>query len=277
MTRVVPQLCFTLMAPYGSWGASLSSATTAWKATDLDPPKSALVGLLGAALGVARPELGQLAASLFVAVRTGLRPLRDPRPDYHTVGRARRPDGARRWTRFEELTKTPGGQGPAGALLSKREYWACGLWTVAVASRGGRASLAPLAAALVHPHRVLYAGRKSCTLGLPPDPEIVDAPGPVAALAAYGWPWQRRPGLAAAPALGPLIALREAAGNTDGLAFDPDFPGAPAPTGDVVQRAVRRRDRPHPLALAGGRIYQRFHERTEIRMAFPDATPVGEG
>ena len=42
------------------------------------------------------------------------------------------------------------------------------------------------------PHWVLYAGRKACALGLPPDPTILSGEGPLAALEAYGWPWTRR-------------------------------------------------------------------------------------
>ncbi|WP_051341591.1 type I-E CRISPR-associated protein Cas5/CasD [Azospirillum halopraeferens] len=264
-----PQVCFTLMAPYGAWGAaSLSSATTAWKATESDPPKSALIGLLGAALGLERGGLAALSAALRVAVRTGIRPVRDPRPDFHTVSRARRPEGRGRWSRFEEVRPALAGQEHTGALLSKREYWSCGLWTVALAAVDPDAAPPDrLAAALASPRWPLYAGRKSCTPGLPPDPEIVTAAGPAAALAAYGWPWQRRPAMAAA--LAPLIRWKAERGETETLAWDEDYPGAPEPGDGHTVRAVRRRDLPDPLPLDGGRIYQRFRERTERRAVFP--------
>ena len=267
-----PQLCFTLMAPYGAWGAaSPSSATTAWKAPDLDPPKSAIVGLLGAALGVERAALGPLAAALRVAVRTGIRPRHDPRPDYHTISRAHRPEGRERWSRFEELRPALEGRDDSGAMLSKREYWHCGLWSVAVAATGDGADLAGLAAALRSPRWVLYAGRKSCILGLPPDPELITASGPVAALTAYQWPWERHPGLAEG-ALVPLLSLKKERKEREMLAVEEGYPDMPDPADGIIQRRISRRDQPDPLPLPGGRIYPRFHDRQEIRMDWPSAT-----
>lgn len=282
MTGAFPQLCFTLAAPYGAWGAaSQPSATSAWKATELDPPKSAIVGVLAAALGVERSGLGTLAASVRVAVRTGLRPERDLRPDYHTISRARRPVGRDRWSRFEELRPALSGDDSSGSLLSSREHWSCGLWSVAVATTAtseGDALLERMAAALRTPRWPLYAGRKACALGLPPDPERLDAPGPVAALTAYRWPWERHPALMSA--LAPLVALKRKRAEVETLAWDPDYPGSPSSgksgatesDGGWVVRRVWRRDQPDPLPLPGGRIQQRFQERTELRSPFPSQT-----
>lgn len=276
MTEPFPQLCFTLMAPYGAWGAaSPSSATTAWKATELDPSKSAIVGLLGAALGLERAHLGRLSEGLRVAVRTGLRPERDPRPDYHTIGRANRPEGRTVWSRFEELRPALAGGGQAGALLSRREYWSCGLWSVALVSADPAIPLERLEQALRAPRWPLYAGRKACTLGLPPDPGTEVAAGPVAALSAYGWPWERRPALA--DALAPLLWRKRDRERLDGpetLSWDEGYPGI---TDGGTLRRVRRRDRPDPLPLPGGRVYPRFHERTELRAEFPAPAPAGSG
>ncbi|HYE00983.1 MAG TPA: type I-E CRISPR-associated protein Cas5/CasD [Alphaproteobacteria bacterium] len=272
MTEAFPQLCFTLAAPFGAWGAaSPSSATTAWKATDLDPPKSAIVGLLGAALGCERAALGGLAGRLRLAVRTGIRPEREPRPDFHTIARARRPEGRHRWSRFEELRGALAGQVQDGALLSRREYWSCGLWSVAL--DGPAELLAQLKAALRTPRWALHAGRRSCTLGLPPDPRLVTAPGPMAALEAYGWPWDRRPELH--DLLKGLKARMGGAAASGELAADADYPGLPRP---ALARQIRRRDLPDPQALPGGRIYQRFAERVELRLPWPpspDAKPEG--
>lgn len=276
---MVPQLCFTLMAPYGAWGAaSPSSATTAWKATELDPPKSAIIGLLGAAMGMERATLGALAADLRIAVRTGLRPRHEPRPDYHTISRARRPEGRQHWSRFEELRASLAGSDESGAILSKREYWTCGLWGVAVAAVGQGTNLSTLADALAGPRWVLYAGRKSCMLGLPPDPELLEAAGPVAALAAYRWPWERHPGLidGTTGPLQPLVGLKARLKEPEMLAVEADYPGAPTQADGMIQRRVNRRDQPAPLRLESGRIYQRFHERQEIRMEWP-ATTQGDG
>lgn len=277
MTEPVAHLCFTLAAPYGAWGAaSQSSATTAWKATELDPSRSALTGLLGAALGLERAHLGRLSEALRFAVRTGIRPTRDPQPDYHTISRAHRPEGREHWSRFEELRPALAGGKQEGALLSRREYWSLGLWTVAVATLDpAGVPLDRLEQALRTPRWPLYAGRKACTLGLPPDPGVLTGPGPLSVLLEYGWPWQRKPGLDR-----PLFLLRravEAAEAVQTLAVDEDYPGAPvadAATGAL--RALRRRDRPDPLPLPGGRIYQRFQERTELVATLPrPATTTG--
>ncbi|MCM8738629.1 type I-E CRISPR-associated protein Cas5/CasD [Azospirillum sp. A1-3] len=286
MTGAIRQLCFTLAAPYGAWGAeSQPSATTAWKATELDPPKSAIVGLLAAALGVERSGLAPLAASVRIAVRTGLRPERDLRPDYHTISRARRPADRTHWSRFEELRPALSGLDTSGSLLSAREHWSCGLWSVAVATAttDGDTLLERMAAALRAPRWPLYAGRKACPLGLPPDPEALDASGPVAALAAYRWPWERHPALM--PVLAPLVTLKRQRAEVETLSWDQDYPGAPAaegkgPAGAAEGWSVRpvwRRDQPDPRPLPGGRIHQRFQERTELRGAFPSqATEAGE-
>lgn len=278
MTVPFPQLCFTLAAPYGAWGAaSAPSATTAWKATELDPPKSAITGLLGAALGVERTGLAALAAAVRVAVRTGVRPVRDPMPDYHTVSRAHRPPDRTRWSRFEELRPVLSGLVEGGTLLSLREYWSCGVWAVAVAVPGDVSgeSLQRLAAALRTPRWPLYAGRKSCTLGLPPAPDIITTEtGPVEALMKHTWPWDRE-GLKTL--LAPLKALHDQQGAAGALAWDEDYPGAPDPLADgsgMIQR-VWRHDQPDPLILPDGRIHPRFHDRTELRGTFP-APPAAE-
>jgi CRISPR system Cascade subunit CasD len=264
---VIGQLVFTLCAPHGSWGsASRSSATTAYKATDLDPSKSALIGLLGAALGLPRDRLGSLSESLLVAVRTGIRPLRDPKPDWHTITRVPVTDGPGHGSRFPEARGHLSGADHSGALLSRREYWTCGLWSVAVCSAAPEWPVAALRDALAAPRWMLYAGRKACTLGLPPDPVVIEAPGPVEALASYGWPWDRHPALG--KPLEPLKGRVESQAATAELAFDRDYPGAPSIGPDQTGRDVRRRDRCDPLALPGGRIYQRFHERTEVRTAW---------
>ena len=45
-------LVFTVMAPLGAWGSpSRSAANAAYKPTELDPSRSAVIGILGAALG----------------------------------------------------------------------------------------------------------------------------------------------------------------------------------------------------------------------------------
>jgi CRISPR system Cascade subunit CasD len=222
---VTPQLVFTLAAPYGAFAVTFNAANSAVKATRLDPPKSALVGLFGAALGLERIALNDLADRLFVAVRAGLRPRHDPKPDYHTTTPPVRPRYGAPWTRFEEMRLALSGLAQQGAILSSRHHWQTGLWTVAVARGGvGGPTLEELREALVHPRWPLYAGRKACSLGLPPDPEIIEATGPAEALDSYGWPWIRHPSLR--EHLSQLaVAVQEAPGFE--LRYDLDYPGAP--------------------------------------------------
>ena len=219
------QLVFTLAAPYGAFAVTFNAANAAVKATQLDPPKSALVGLLGAALGLERLALNELADRLFVAVRTGLRPRPDPKPDYHTITPPAPPRNSGPWTRFEELRPALSGLAEPGAILSNRHYWQMGLWTAAVARHGAEGpTLDELQGALACPHWPLYAGRKACGLGLPPDPVILEALGPAEALDAYGWPWTRHPRLR--ECLADLPKAVEKASGFD-LRYDLGYPGAP--------------------------------------------------
>jgi CRISPR system Cascade subunit CasD len=221
------QLAFTLAAPYGAFATSFSAANVALKPTQLDPPKSAIVGLLGAALGRKRLALNALADGLFVAVRTGVRPRPDPKADYHTVTPPHFPREEGSWTRFEELRPSADlrRRASTGSILSRRNYWQGGLWTIALARRGTRGpSLEEIWEALTKPCWLLYAGRKACGLGLPPDPIILDSRGPTEALDAYGWPWTRHPELS-----GPLSQLLIAvnAARQFELRYDVGYPGAP--------------------------------------------------
>lgn len=239
---VIPQLVLTLAAPYGSFAVTFNAANAAVKATRLDPPKSAIVGLLGAALGRGRLELNALSDGLFVAVRTGVPPRPDPKPDYHTITPPIPPRERGPWTRFEELRPALSGLADAGAILSTRHHWETGLWLVALARRGEEGpGLEELRDALEAPRWPLYAGRKACALGLPPDPAIIPAAGPIAALDAYGWPWTRHAALETL--LKPLVDRTRggAPGRDDAaraaepsrsfaLSFDLDYPGAPGRT-----------------------------------------------
>jgi CRISPR system Cascade subunit CasD len=222
---LTPQLVFTLAAPYGAFAVTFNAANAAIKPTRLDPPKSALVGMLGAALGIGRLALNDLADRLFVAVRAGIRPRPDPKPDYHTITPPVPPQNSDKWTRFEELRPALSGLTEQGAILSNRQYWQTGLWTVAVARRGvGEPALDELRDALAHPRWPLYAGRRACGLGLPPDPDIIEAPGPGEALDSYGWPWTRHPGLR--EYLSQLVEAVEGAPGFE-LRYDLNYPGAP--------------------------------------------------
>ena len=269
--RVSRHLAFTLYAPYGAFGLDSQSAPNqARKATWLEPSKSALIGLLGAALGAGRADLGALAARLRVAVRIGLAPAREASADYHTVTPAAPPAGRRRWARYEELKAHFAGDETRGSILSWREYWSHGLWITAIAAPQDQALLDRLFAALVTPHWTLYAGRKACALGLPPDPALIDAESPQAALEAYGWPWTRHSALKAAL---DLVAGAVSVGPR-ALIFDLDYPGAPRENDDGVS-VVTRRDRPVPIPVGQRQRVRPYHAERRVGRWFPEQTETG--
>jgi CRISPR system Cascade subunit CasD len=172
-------LCFTLWAPLASFG----DVAVGERRLSLERPgRSALLGLLAAASGIERADqaaLDQLAETLLIAVRS----LRAGTllEDYHTtqVPPARR--SVRHATRRDELAA------PAlGTILSRRDYRQEPWHEVAVTrADGDRPGLERLAGALRAPGFTLSHGRKSCPLGLPPDPQLLEGPDLGGALAQY--------------------------------------------------------------------------------------------
>lgn len=137
------------------------------------PGRSALIGLMGAALGIRRDgdfatldEL-QMAVAIFDSGE-GLR-------DYHTAqtvpgAAVKRPQARPQALRDAGLR--------ANTTITLRDYRAAPLYGVAV--WGG--DLAAIATALARPAFALYLGRRSCPLSAPVDPQIVEAVSPEAAL-----------------------------------------------------------------------------------------------
>lgn len=136
------------------------------------PAKSAIVGLLGAALGILRSEDGRLRA---LAEGYGLA-VRMDRPgtfleDYHTVQTSPARRGRRPATRRDELAA-----GGLETLVSRREYRSDASATVVLWARErAPETLARLAEALRRPRFVLWFGRKSCPLSRPPAPRVFEA------------------------------------------------------------------------------------------------------
>jgi CRISPR system Cascade subunit CasD len=269
---VVNHLVFTIMAPLGAWGSpGGTAANAAVKTTDLSPTRSAIVGLLAACLGAGRAAQARLAERVMVAVRTDVTPVRDPLLDYHTITRGKAPDHGGSWTRFEEVREAARSSAHKGAILSRRESFSGGLWTVAVAinpaSGGddaddiGSVTLAALAAAMKVPVYMPYIGRRCYPLGLPFDPDVLDADGPVQAMTAYGLPWTRgSAGMEFAKRW--LKPILDAWGRAEGrhqLAWDAGYPGAPA----VAVRTVERRDDPAHVLQPNGLLVRTFNVRNE--------------
>jgi CRISPR system Cascade subunit CasD len=169
-------LTFTLAAPLASFG---DIAVGERRASHERPAKSAILGLLAAALGIERIEdeaHAALASELFCAVRIENMKVRSPRrllTDYHTAQTPPRGRNQRFATRREEIA----GKQDLGTILSYREYRSDCSFSIALWARLSpmRFSLDELAAALNKPIFVPYAGRRACPLMLPMQPLVVEA------------------------------------------------------------------------------------------------------
>ena len=161
------------MAAFG--GVAVGERRPGWDR----PGRSGLLGLIGAALGLDRAdEAAQhaLANGYGIAVRTDARGRL--LTDYHTVQVPPVRRGHRHATRAEELADRP-----LETILTRREYRTDAFHLVALWARDSAPTPLPtIAAALRHPAHTLSVGRKSCPLGLPLAPLLVEAADPVAAL-----------------------------------------------------------------------------------------------
>lgn len=166
-------LVFRLYGPFAAWGGI---AVGQERPSDAYPGKSAIIGLLAAALGIRRDEDARLAAmtqgyGYGVRIESEGVVLRD----YHTAQVPSRVDlkGRPHRTRRDELAPP---RAALNTILSFREYRCDALSTVAIWARpDAPQALDALAAALRRPRFVLSLGRKSCVPGLPLEPQIIVA------------------------------------------------------------------------------------------------------
>ncbi|MDV5390938.1 type I-E CRISPR-associated protein Cas5/CasD [Shewanella xiamenensis] len=163
-------LVFRLYGPLASWG---TAAVGGDRPTGLQPTRSAILGLLGAALGIKRDEHQQLASlqqSVFTAVKQTVPSslLRD----YHT---AQVPSSSNKVvfrTRKSELSEP---NDKLNTILSSRDYRCDGLWIVAISLKtDSQFTLAMIQQALLAPVYSLSLGRKSCPPALPLKPTLVE-------------------------------------------------------------------------------------------------------
>lgn len=225
-------LTFALVAPLAAFGGiAVGEQRSGWDR----PARSAVLGLIGACLGVEREDDAAQAA---LAEQYGLAVLCHAPgrllADYHTA-QVPPTKGKRRFaTRAEELAAPD-----LNTILSRRDYRS-GAWHLAAVwerAATARWSLAELAAAMRRPTFAPYLGRKSCPLGLPLAPAIDDDAADVVAA------------LLARHDAGPearLGALREAlVGRAEGelvVVLDAPSPdSAPGDPGHVADNDPRRR------------------------------------
>ena len=159
-------LVVRLYAPLASWG---EIAVGEMRHSATYPSKSALLGLLGAAMGVQREdELAQAQLNAGYAFGVKLFSAGFPLRDYHTVQAPQSKAKERYYTRRDEVMR-----GELNTLLTEREYRCDTLAVVAVAAiENAPLSLQELADKIKSPHFVLYLGRKSCPLAVPLKPEV---------------------------------------------------------------------------------------------------------
>jgi CRISPR system Cascade subunit CasD len=174
-------LLFRLYGPMVSWG---EIAVGEMRHSDIKPSKSALLGLLAAALGITREQDAEHQA-LANGYRFGIKMLTTGQimRDYHT---AQAPDSVGKFryrTRRDELVV---GRARLGTVLSSRDYRTDTQALVALcANPQAPWSLSQLSEALVRPRFHLYLGRKSCPLSAPLNPQILQSDGFRAALDGY--------------------------------------------------------------------------------------------
>lgn len=175
-------LVFRLYGPLASWG---EIAVGEARNSGAYPGKSAITGLLGAALGIRREEEEQHRL-LTDGYRQAVKVLKlgQVLKDYHT---AQAPDSVGKFryrTRRDEIVH---GKDRLGTILSSREYRTDAHAIVALQT-GAIApfSLQLLQQALQKPKFHLYLGRKSCPLSAPMNAQIVVADNFHAALDSYG-------------------------------------------------------------------------------------------
>jgi CRISPR system Cascade subunit CasD len=228
-------LLFAVYAPLASWGEiTVGENRSAWDR----PGRSAILGLIAAALGITRREQNAhdaLDRSFGLAVR--LDAAGSVLVDYQTVQSAaeseiRKAFGRRRPATRKQLLSVAERE----TLVSRRELREDALSTAALWTTGSPAwSLEAIKGALMRPRYTLYAGRKANVLGLPLAPQIVA----VATLAeAFGL---RPPG---GPGLDAVRLLQRGHRWGREVAHDPLPPGVAAGLRDV-RRETRRDAVPH--------------------------------
>ena len=184
-------LVWTIAGPMGSFG---ESARAERRRTTLIPPRSALVGMVEAALGIERGDDGAHEALNRYGFAVQSRDESAPLRDYHTV---------------QSVPESVTGTATRGAALARAGRKVHTLITIRdyrtdIATRATmwadtpRWTLAELARALRAPAFPLYIGRRSCPLASPTCPLLVHARTPLEALAESAAPiWMPsvRPGL----------------------------------------------------------------------------------
>ena len=171
-------LLFRLYGAMASWGGI---AVGEFRPSQMQPTRSAVLGLLAAALGIRRDQesaLHELSELATFAARLDL-PGNSLR-DYHTI---QAPSSGKQVfrTRRDEVNQTK-----LNTILSSRDYRTDSGATIALqAHESAQNRVYEWQSALRQPALPLYLGRKSCPLALPTDPTVVEAAHFAEAFAQY--------------------------------------------------------------------------------------------
>ncbi len=174
-------LVFRLYGAMASWGEVAVGET---RKSASYPSKSAITGLLAAALGIKR-EFDDQHLALSDGCQQAIKLVKAGQllKDYHT---AQAPDSVGKFsyrTRRDELIV---GKDRVGTVLSSREYRVDAQAVVAIkVIDGAPYTVSQLQEALQKPKFHLYLGRKSCPLSAPLDAQIVTVNNFYEALAQY--------------------------------------------------------------------------------------------
>ena len=162
-------LIFQLYGAMASWG---EIAVGGDRHSYSHPSKSAITGLIAAALGICREEDDRqmrLAESISMAVRVDA--MGQLLRDYHTTQVPPAKGNIVHETRKSELEAQD-----LSTILSSRDYYCDAAYTVAISlNEDAPYTLAEIRDNLRYPTFTLYLGRKSCPLSIPLNPLIVSA------------------------------------------------------------------------------------------------------
>ena len=161
---------FQLYGPMVSWG---DIAVGGERRSTVQPSRSAIIGIVAAALGIKRDaeeDLAKLTDAIRIAVRVDqpgslLR-------DYHTAQVPGKDSKAVYLTRKDEMNAP---SEKIKTVLSSREYRCDAYALVAICLNNDTWTLEQIVDALQHPTFHLYLGRKSAPPALPLSPQIVEA------------------------------------------------------------------------------------------------------
>ncbi len=163
-------LTFQLYSPMASWG---DTAVGEVRPSLSHPTRSALYGLIAAALGIERREEDRHIA-LWRSIRIAFQvdSMGSLLRDYHTVQMPGERRNAKYFTRKDELAIAD-----PNTILSSREYRTDALYRIVIAETATRSDydLNTIEQALRTPKFLLYLGRKSCPLSLPLVPQTIEA------------------------------------------------------------------------------------------------------